>query len=83
MLDLADRPDEVAYLGDAPTDMQMARAVGVHAIGIASVIGDPDELRHAGAEEVADTVPEWVAGYLARRLPAAAPVDGEQPISRG
>lgn len=65
LLDLADRPAEVAYVGDAPTDMQMARAVGVRAIGIASVLGDPDELRAAGAEEVSPSVPAWVAEHLA------------------
>jgi HAD superfamily hydrolase (TIGR01509 family) len=64
LLDLTDRPDEVAYVGDAPTDMEMARAVGVHAIGITSVLGDPDELRAAGAAEVAPSVVDWVDGFL-------------------
>jgi pyrophosphatase PpaX len=64
LLDLADRPDKVAYVGDAPTDMEMARAVGVHAIGITSVLGDPDELRAAGAAEVAPSVVDWVDGFL-------------------
>jgi hypothetical protein len=49
LLGLDASPDEVAYVGDAPTDMRMARAVGVRAIGIASVVGDPHELREAGA----------------------------------
>ena len=64
LLDLADRPDEVAYVGDAPTDMAMACAVGVRAVGITSVLGDPDELRAAGAAEVAPSVVDWVAGFL-------------------
>jgi pyrophosphatase PpaX len=64
LLDLAGHPDEVAYVGDAPTDMLMARAVGVRAVGIASVVGDPDELIRAGADEVAATVADWVAGAL-------------------
>ncbi len=59
---LDDRPEVVGYVGDAPTDMQMARAVGVRAIGIASVLGDPAELRAAGAHEVAESVAAWVAG---------------------
>jgi phosphoglycolate phosphatase len=70
LLDLADRPDEVAYVGDAPTDMAMARAVGVRAIGITSVLGDPDELRAAGAAEVAPSVVDWVDGFLMAARPA-------------
>jgi phosphoglycolate phosphatase len=66
LLGLADAANEVAYVGDAPTDMRMARAVGVRAIGIASVVGDPDELREAGADEVAPTVAAWVEGFVAR-----------------
>jgi len=69
LLGLADRPDEAAYVGDAPTDMQMARAAGVRPVGIASVIGDPDDLRRAGAETVAATVTEWVDGHLAEPIP--------------
>lgn len=72
LLDLADRPDEVAYVGDAPTDMEMARAVGVRAIGITSVLGDPDELRAAGAAEVAPSVVDWVDGFLVAAPPANA-----------
>jgi len=65
LLGLDASPDEVAYVGDAPTDMRMARSVGVRAIGIASVVGDPDELREAGADEVASTVAAWVDGFVA------------------
>ena len=72
LLDLADRPDEVAYVGDAPTDMEMARAVGVRAVGIRSVIGDPEELRAAGAVEVAPSVVAWVDEYLLAAPPAGA-----------
>jgi phosphoglycolate phosphatase-like HAD superfamily hydrolase len=64
MLDGDVEPERVAYAGDAPTDMRMARAVGVRAIGIESVLGDPDELREAGADEVAPSVAAWVDGYL-------------------
>ena len=67
MLGLDDRPDAVAYVGDAPTDMHMAVAAGCRPIGIASVLGDPDELRAAGAQEVAPSVAAWVAGHLAAR----------------
>ena len=72
LLDLADWPDEVAYVGDAPTDMEMARAVGVRAVGITSVLGDPDELRAAGAAEVAPSVVDWVDGFLVAAPPANA-----------
>jgi pyrophosphatase PpaX len=64
LLGLEAHPDDVAYVGDAPTDMKMARAVGVRAIGIASVVGDPDELLAAGADEVAPTVAAWVDGAV-------------------
>jgi pyrophosphatase PpaX len=63
-LGIEDRPDDVAYVGDAPTDMLMARAVGVHAIGITSVLGDADELREAGAETVAESVAVWAAVHV-------------------
>jgi phosphoglycolate phosphatase-like HAD superfamily hydrolase len=59
------QPERSAYVGDAPTDMQMAVAVGARAIGIQSVLGDPDELRTAGASEVAPSVAVWVDRHLA------------------
>lgn len=71
-LGLGDRPADAAYVGDAPTDMQMAVAVGVRPIGIASVLGDPDELRAAGAVEVADSVAAWAERHLASRDRAAS-----------
>jgi phosphoglycolate phosphatase-like HAD superfamily hydrolase len=69
MLGLDDRPDAVAYVGDAPTDMRMAVAAGCRPIGIASVLGDPDELRAAGAEEVSPSVAAWTATHLATPQP--------------
>jgi phosphoglycolate phosphatase-like HAD superfamily hydrolase len=68
---LAERPSAAAYVGDAPTDVQMACAVGVRAIGIASALGDPDDLRQAGADEVAGSVPAWVETFLGREAPPA------------
>ena len=78
LLDLSDRPADVAYVGDAPTDMQMARAVGVRAIGIASVLGDPDELRgRRGRGRVA------VGRGLGRRSPGhARPARPGRPMTR-
>jgi pyrophosphatase PpaX len=59
------RPEATAYVGDAPTDMQMAITVGARAIGIESVLGDPTALRAAGAHEIAPSVAAWVERHLA------------------
>jgi phosphoglycolate phosphatase len=69
MLGLEDRPEVAAYVGDAPTDMQMAAAAGSRPIGIMSVLGDPDDLRAAGAQEVAPSVASWAAAHLQTRQP--------------
>jgi phosphoglycolate phosphatase len=69
MLGLDDRPGSAAYVGDAPTDMQMASAAGCRPIGVTSVLGDPDDLRAAGAAEIAPSVAAWVAAHLAARQP--------------
>jgi HAD superfamily hydrolase (TIGR01549 family) len=63
-LGLRDRPEHVIYVGDAPDDMRMARAVGARGIGIESILGDRGELEAAGAAEVAASVPAWVATFL-------------------
>jgi HAD superfamily hydrolase (TIGR01509 family) len=68
------RPERAVYVGDAPDDMRMARAVGARAVGVASILGDPDELRAAGAAEVVDSVAEWVDG-----LRSASPAAGIAP----
>src|SRR6266850_7678147 len=59
------RPATSIYVGDAPTDMKMAVAAGARGVGIESVLGDPDELREAGASEVAPSVVTWVERHLA------------------
>lgn len=61
------RPATSIYVGDAPTDVQMAVAVGARPVGIESVLGDPAELRAAGAADVAPSVAVWAAGHLGRR----------------
>jgi HAD superfamily hydrolase (TIGR01549 family) len=63
-LGLRDRPERVIYVGDAPDDMRMARAVGARGIGIESILGERGELEAAGAAEVAASVPSWVAAFL-------------------
>jgi len=67
------RPETSIYVGDAPTDMQMAVTVGARAVGIESVLGDPDELRAAGASEVAPSVRIWADRHLAARAAPALP----------
>jgi len=52
----------MAWFVGAP---QMAIAVGARAVGIESVLGDPEELRAAGAHEVAPSVAAWVERHLA------------------
>lgn len=54
------------YVGDAPDDMRMARAVGARGIGIVSMVGDRDSLLEAGAAEVQPSVASWVADLLGR-----------------
>lgn len=61
------RPATSIYVGDAPTDVQMAITVGALAVGIESVLGDRADLLAAGAAEVAPSVAAWVAGRLATR----------------
>jgi phosphoglycolate phosphatase-like HAD superfamily hydrolase len=63
-------PETSTYVGDAPTDIRMAVAVGARAVGIESVLGHPEELRAAGADEIAPSVAAWVERHLARPAPA-------------
>lgn len=77
------RPELSIYVGDAPTDMQMAVAVGARAVGIQSVLGDPDELRAAGASEVAASVADWVEIHLARSAVDAAREAAGSPTGPG
>ena len=75
-LGIRDRPSDVTYIGDAPDDMRMARAVGARGIGIVSMIGIPRDLHAAGAAEVSDSVTTWVDGHLARSQSRLAPGRG-------
>jgi phosphoglycolate phosphatase len=63
-LGLRDRPEQVTYVGDAPDDMRMARAVGARGVGIESILGERGELEAAGASEVATSVASWVTTFL-------------------
>lgn len=70
-LGLEGRPEAAWYVGDAPDDMRMARTVGARAVGVASILGDPDELRAAGAGVVVTSVPAWVDDVLGVAAPPA------------
>lgn len=63
LLRSATRPESALMIGDTEYDMQMARAAGVPAIGVACGVHAPDRLLDAGALTVLDTVralPEWL-----------------------
>jgi len=64
---VGDRPEHAIYVGDAPDDMRMARAVGARSVGIVSTLGTAADLRAAGAGEVAPSVADWVDGFLGAR----------------
>ncbi len=63
-LGLRGRPGDAAYVGDAPDDMRMARAVGTRAVGIVSTLGTREDLLAAGADEVSTSVSGWVGRLL-------------------
>lgn len=71
-LGLRDHPTDAIYVGDAPDDMRMARAVGARAVGIVSVLGTEADLRAAGAHEVSASVVAWVDRLLEGGERAAA-----------
>ena len=63
-LGIREQPERAIYIGDAPDDMRMARAVGSRGIGIESILGERADLEAAGASEVATSVSAWVAAFL-------------------
>ena len=74
----------VAYVGDAPDDMRMARRAGILAVGVEGMLADRDALLAAGADEVVTSVPAWVASLAAsvvRTQPASA--EGRGPRTNG
>lgn len=65
-------PRQVAYVGDAPLDMQAAREVGVLPLGAAWAAGaDAAALRAAGAAEVFSSPRALHTWLLAHRAPLA------------
>ena len=59
---LGARPREATFCSDTSADMRMARAAGVHPIGISSFAFGPTMLCVAGAEATAPSVAAWVDG---------------------
>ncbi|HYN68802.1 MAG TPA: HAD family hydrolase [Candidatus Eisenbacteria bacterium] len=59
-----ERAEHATYVGDAPDDMRLARAVGARGIGIVSILGTAEELVAAGAAEVHPSVAAWVDAFL-------------------
>jgi phosphoglycolate phosphatase len=57
-------PERPIYVGDAPDDMRMARAVGVTGVGIVGALATAEDLRAAGAADVHDSVGAWVDAFL-------------------
>ena len=70
------RPETSIYVGDAPTDMAMAVTVGARAVGIESALGDPADLRAAGAVDLAPSVAAWVERHLATGVAGTGPETG-------
>jgi phosphoglycolate phosphatase len=64
-------PSETVMIGDSTFDMEMARAAGVTAIGVAWGYNPPDVLQSAGAQLVVNDVPA-----LRRVLDERFPVSG-------
>lgn len=56
LLEAGARAHQAVMIGDTSFDMQMARSIGVRAIGVGWGYHDPQELRASGAESVADTI---------------------------
>jgi len=57
MVEAGASPENTVMIGDTTYDMEMARAAGCRAIGVAWGYHGPDELLAAGAEAVAKTPP--------------------------
>ena len=63
MADMGVGPKQTTVVGDACFDIQMARACGVRALGVASGSEDPIALRDAGAFDVVDTFVSLMAHF--------------------
>jgi phosphoglycolate phosphatase len=74
MADAGATPDRTVMVGDTTFDMEMARAAGVGALGVAWGYHSIDELRDAGAHavvEACDSLTADIDAFFARRERAA------------
>ena len=62
--------DETVYVGDAPADLEMARAAGARFVAVGRTT-DPAVFRAAGVERVWGGVGEWSDALLDGRAPGA------------
>ena len=53
-------PAECAYVGDAPTDIEVALRAGAYAVGVSWGYRDVADLREAGAQSIVSTPSEFV-----------------------
>jgi len=63
MAEMGVGPCQTTVVGDACFDMQMARACGVRALGVASGSEEPMALRNAGAADVVDAFVSLMAHF--------------------
>lgn len=61
------QPETTVMIGDTSFDMMLARAAGVHGLGVAWGYHAPDELTAAGADSVVTDAAEMVDRLLAHR----------------
>jgi phosphoglycolate phosphatase len=59
-------PDAV-LCSDTPSDMRMAVAAGVRAVGLATFAFSEEQLREAGADETAASLADWVDRWLSEQ----------------
>jgi phosphoglycolate phosphatase len=62
---VASRAPDTVLIGDSVTDIQVARATGVHSVGYAKTRRRGDELRAAGADALTEDIAD-LAGRLRR-----------------
>jgi HAD superfamily hydrolase (TIGR01509 family) len=69
--DLGREPAESAYLGDSPEDVEMARGVGVYAVGVPGGFPNRAALAASGPDLMAPDLPAAIRALLAprRRVP--------------
>jgi HAD superfamily hydrolase (TIGR01549 family) len=59
-------PDQAAYVGDSPEDVQMARAAGVYAVGVPGGFPNRDALQASEPDLLAESLEAAVGALLTR-----------------